>query len=155
MFRKILGKKKDKNNAEYSEFVQKISRMDLTEKKIYVNNKISSMPITREGLIEVLKSLIEEDKKTKQRYIKIDDNDVKKKKGFDLVIYISTHSLITLPIVDLIQEFEEVYEDIIEKYDNDNKQTYANKIRKAVKNSVLTIEKIADIHNATDLLKIK
>jgi hypothetical protein len=102
-----------------------------------------------------MNSLIKEDKKTKKRYIKIDDSDSKKKKGFDLVIAISTHKFITIPIVDLIQDFIEVYKDVIEKYDTDNKQTYEHKLRKSVINAATTIETIADIHNATDLLKLK
>lgn len=150
MFKKILGKK-DKNSVN-SELAQKIDVMDLTEKKSYLNNKISNMPVTREGVIEVVKSLIKEDPKTKKRYIKIDDHDSKKKKGFDLIISISTHKFITLPVVDLLREFEDVYKDVIEKFDKDNKQTYADKIKKAIKNSIVTIETIASIHNTTDIL---
>ncbi|MBN2781721.1 MAG: hypothetical protein JXQ66_00605 [Campylobacterales bacterium] len=152
MFKKILGKNDKSKNKEHDELVQKIEKMDLTEKKSYINNKISALPVSREGVIEVLKSLIKEDPKTKQRYIKMDDNDTKKKKGFDLVIAISTHKFVTLPVVDLIQEFEEVYRDIIEKYDTDNKQTYSDKIKKAIKNSIITIETIASIHNTSHIL---
>jgi len=155
MFNKILGRKEGaKEDKEHSELVQRISKMDLTEMKSYVNNRISSMPVSRDGLVEILKLLLKEDKKTKTRYLKIDDNDAKIKKGFDLVIAISTHSMITFPVIKLLQEFEEVYKDIIDKFDTDNKQTYKSKLKKAVENSVTTIGMIADIHNASDILKI-
>jgi len=157
MFKKILGRKStgsvdDKN---HSELVQKIAKMDLTEKKAYVNNKNSSMPATRDGVAEVLNSLIRLDKKTNQRYLKMDDHDGKIKKGFDLAILISTHNLITFPVIKTLQEFEEVYKNLIDKFDTDNKQTYKGKIKKAIQNAVLTIGVIADIHNSSDLLKLK
>jgi hypothetical protein len=157
MFKKILGRSDaDKaSDKEYSELAQKIAKMDLTEKKAYINNKISNMPVTRDGLAEVLNSLIKLDKKTNTRYLKMDDNDAKIKKGFDIAIVISTHSLITFPVIKMLQEFEEVYKDIIEKFDTDNKQTYKSKLKKAVQNAVLTIGAIADIHNSSDLLKLK
>jgi len=157
MFKRILGRKSagSTDDKNYSELVQKIEKMDLTEKKAYVNNRISSMPITRDGLAEVLNSLIKLDKKTNQRYLKIDDHDGKIKKGFDLAITISTHNLITFPVIKALQEFENVYKDIIEKFDNDNKQTYKGKLKKATQNAVVTIGVIADIHNASDLLQMK
>ncbi len=157
MFKKILGRKSSgkEDDKNHSDLVQKIAKMDLTEKKAYVNNKISNMPITRDGLAEVLNSLIKLDKKTNQRYLKIDDNDAKIKKGFDLAIRISTHNLITFPVIKALQEFESVYKNIIEKFDTDNKQTYKSKINKAIQNAVLTIGVIADINNASDILKMK
>ncbi|MEA1955467.1 MAG: hypothetical protein U9N02_03125 [Campylobacterota bacterium] len=157
MFKKILGRKKSGNEDDknHSELVQQISKMDLTEKKSYINNRISSMPVCRDGLVEVLNSLVKLNKKTNTRYLKIDDNDIKIKKGFDLAIAISTHNLITFPIVKSLQEFEEVYQEIIEKFDTNNKQTYKGKLKKAVANAVLTIGVIADIHNSSDLLRMK
>ena len=157
MFKKILGRKStgSEDNKNHSDLVQKIAKMDLTEKKSYINNRISSMPATRDGVAEVLNSLIKLDKKTNQRYLKMDDHDGKIKKGFDLVIAISTHSLITFPVIKSLQEFEEVYKELIEKFDTDNKQTYKSKIKKAIQNAVLTIGIIADIHNASDILKMK
>ena len=157
MFKKILGRKKGnaKEDSNYSELVQQISKMDLTEKKSYVNNRISSMPICRDGLAEVLESLIRLDKKTNTRYLKIDDDDTKIKKGFDLAIAISTNNLITFPVIKTLQEFVDVYSEIIKKFDIDNKQTYEGKLKKAVENAILTIGAIADIHNSSDLLKIK
>lgn len=157
MFNKILGRTKDNssNNKEHSELVQRISKMDLTEMKSYVNNRISSMPTSRDGLVEILKLLLKVDKKTNTRYLKIDDHDAKIKKGFDLVIAISTHSLITFPVIKLLQDFIEAHKDIIEKFDRDNKQTYQSKLKKAVENAILTIGMIADINNASDVLKAK
>ncbi len=157
MFNKILGRTKndDSGNKEHSELMQKISKMDLTEMKSYVSNRISSMPVSREGLVVVLEYLLKVDKKTNTRYLKIDDNDAKIKKGFDLVIAISTHSLITFPVIKLLQDFIEAHKDIIEKFDRDNKQTYQSKLKKAVENAILTIGMIADINNASDVLKAK
>jgi hypothetical protein len=155
MFKSILGKIKEKDKETHNELAQKIMKMDLSEKKNYVNDRIESLPVSREGLIEVMNSLIKEDSKTKKRYIKMDDSDAKKKKGFDLVITISTHKYMTLPIIDLIQDFSEAYRDIIEKYDTDNKQTYEHKLKKAVSSAVNTVNTIAEIHNTNDLLKLK
>ncbi|MEO1953676.1 MAG: hypothetical protein ABGW74_03125 [Campylobacterales bacterium] len=157
MFNKILGRTKndDSGNKEHSELMQKISKMDLTEMKSYVNNRISSMPVSREGLVVVLEHLLKVDKKTNTRYLKIDDNDAKIKKGFDLAIAISTHSLITFPVIKLLQDFIEAHKDIIEKFDRNNKQTYRSKLKKAVENAIITIGMIADINNASDVLKAK
>ena len=157
MFNKILGRKKgsSEDDKEHSELVQRISKMDLTEMKSYLNNRISTMPVCRDGLVAILNLLLKVDKKTNTRYLKIDDNDAKIKKGFDLAIKISTHNLITFPVIKALQEFESVYKNIIEKFDTDNKQTYKSKINKAIQNAVLTIGVIADIHNASDILKMK
>ena len=157
MFNKILGRKKgsSEDDKEHSELVQRISKMDLTEMKSYLNNRISTMPVCRDGLVAILNLLLKVNKKTNTRYLKIDDNDAKIKKGFDIAIAISTHNMITFPVVKLLQDFEEAYKDIIEKFDTDNKQTYKGKLKKAVENAVLTIGLIADIHNTSDILKMK
>jgi len=159
MFKKILGRSdtnsNDSGDKNYSELVQKIAKMDLTEKKAYINNRISSMPATRDGVAEVLNSLIKLDKNTNTRYLKMDDQDGKKKKGFDLAIAISTHSLITFPVIKMLQEFEIVYKEMIEKFDIDNKQTYQGKLSKAIENAIVTIGMIADINNSSDLLQLK
>lgn len=156
MFKKILGRKKDTDNGnkEHSKLVEKISIMNLTEMKSYVNNRNSNMPICRDGLLEVLNSLIKLDKKTNTRYLKKDDNDAKIKKCFDLAITISTHHMITFPVIKSLDDFGDVYKEIIKKFDTDNKQTYQGKLKKATENAVLTIGAIADIHNTSDILKM-
>ena len=151
MFNNILGK--SKTDKELSDLVLMIKKMNLTEKRDYIKNKLTNSPVSRDGIVEVLKELISKDEKTSKRYIEIDDMDVKKKKAFDLVIMISTHNMLTVPAVDLIRKFAEVYSDIIEKFDKDNKQIYTTKLKEAIKNAVLTMSVKSDLENKRQVLK--
>ncbi len=136
MFKSFFCKKdkKSSQNNQNNELKQKILKMNLTEKKAYVENKISSMPMSQDGVVTILNSLINQDSNTKQRYLKSDDNDTKVKKALDLIISISTYSEITQELIKLIEKFEKTYENIIEKFDIDNNLTYSFKIRTIIQN---------------------
>ena len=73
---------------------------------------------------------------SEKRYIQIDDMDSKIKKGFDLIITISSSKKISVEAVELIQEFIAVYQEIIEKFDRQNKQIYASKLNDALNSAI-------------------
>jgi len=154
MFKNILGKKKlsSTESKEVVELREKISKMNLTEMKSYVNNRISDLKVSSLGLVEVLNRLITEDEKTKKRYLQADDNDMKKKKAFDLVISIASNKQITLEVSDKIRVFIETYSDILKQYDHDNKQIYESRLKKALDTSLLNISKMSTIKMTSDFL---
>ena len=76
----------------------------------------------------------------------------KKKKSFDLVIVISEHKKITITTIEQIQEFIELYKDIIEKYDNDNKQIYASRLKDSIEKGLKTIELMAEVNKKEKVL---
>ena len=152
MFSKMLGKK-NKDDEEHVKFVAMLHKMNLTEKRDYIKNKLSNSPTTHQGIVEILKKMTSQDEKTSKRYIEIDDMDVKKKKAFDLIITISTHNMLSIECVDLIKKFVDMYEDIIIKFDKDNKQIYASRLNSAVKNAILTINAKSEIENKRQVLK--
>jgi hypothetical protein len=118
---------------------EQIFKMSLSQKIFYANNKLKDIPITREGLVEVLDSLIAEDKKTKQRYLKLYDDNEKKQKVFDLVLYLSNHTMLTPESVELLKTFPLVYESVIIMYDQQTKQKYALAFEKAINNFKINI----------------
>lgn len=148
MFKIFLNKKNNKE-IKSEELQKKISTMDLTSMRTFINNKEE---ITEEGLIEVLKRVIKKDDTTKKRYIEIDDMDVKIKKSFDLILSIASNKKITIKAIELIQEFITLYDDIIEKYDRDNKQIYKNKLKEALETAVLTMVEISNIKRKLEFL---
>nr|WP_321267264.1 hypothetical protein [uncultured Sulfurimonas sp.] len=132
MFSKILGKIKnssDEENEEQKNLVEKISKMNLTDMRIYVNNKIPNFQVCEDGLIEILNKLLEVDAKTSKRYIDISDNDSKIKKCFDLVLIILTNKKITITAIELVNQFIENSKEIIQKFDQENKQIYSSKFK--------------------------
>ena len=134
MFGKILGREKNRSNS--NELVHKISKMNLPEMRSYVNNKAFNLEISEEGLVEVLKKMTTLNEESEKRYIQIDDMDSKIKKGFDLIITISSSKKISVEAVELIQEFIAVYQEIIEKFDRQNKQIYASKLNDALNSAI-------------------
>ncbi|MEA1892571.1 MAG: hypothetical protein U9N33_07670 [Campylobacterota bacterium] len=135
MFSKLLGKTKDKESTQdkqHKELVAKIAVMNLTDMKTYINNRIPDCSVDEDGLREVMHKLLEVNKKTSKRYIEIDDMDSKKRKGFDLVLNILSHKNITVTAIEQINEFLEKNRDIIEKFDQDNKQIYDSKFKDAL-----------------------
>jgi len=126
MFSNIFEKKKSRD------LVDRISRMNLSDMRVYINNRIPDFPVEEEGLIEILHKLLEVDEKTSKRYIEIGDMDSKIKKGFDLVISILTNKKVSVTIIELVNDFFEKSKDIIEKYDKENKQIYFSKFKDAI-----------------------
>jgi len=153
MFGKILGKNKDnvsQSDKKHLEIVEKISKMNLTDMRAYINNKILNFEIDEDGLIEILKKLTT--KNGEKRYIEIDDMDSKKKKGFDLVISVASHTKITVVAVELIQEFITFYDDVIKKFDKDNKQIYESKLKDALQKAINNISEMAELKRKMDVL---
>jgi len=155
MFSKILGRKKEDIGSEdpqHRELVEKISTMNLTEMRSYINNKIKEFPLTEDGLTEVMNRLVNEDKKSKEFYIKSDDMDSKKKKAFDLVLSIAKNKKISLVAIEHIQKFVIVYKDIIDDYDQQNKEIYASRFVDAINFALASIAEKAALKNKMDLL---
>jgi hypothetical protein len=155
MFGNILGKKDSKNtkiDEENQDLIDKISKMNLTDMRLYVNNKMSGHESSEDGIIEVIKRLTTKNEETSKRYIEIDDMDSKIKKAFDLVILLSNHRKITVVAVELMQNFLELYDDVILKYDTENKQIYASKLKDAVKIAIENINKMSIIQKENSVL---
>jgi len=137
MLNKLLGKnKKDSND---SEITQKVSKMDLNDMRIYVNNKLTDFKICEDGLVEVMRRLNSQHGKPPKRFIEDDSMDTKIKKAFDLVILVASSKKITVAAVELIQEFIEIYAEMIKKFDSDNKQTYESKLKRSMDNAIVTV----------------
>lgn len=150
MFGSLLGKNKDNivvdDNADIA---LKISKMNLTEMRSYVNNKIDDFETTQAGLVEVMKKLTVTDEKT---YLKIDDMDSKKKKGFDLVLMIANSKQISVETVELLQEFTVVYKDLIAKYDTDYKEIYESRFTDALEQSINNVNKLSEFDRKREVL---
>ncbi len=155
MFGNILGKKKDNiETDENTEIALKISKMNLTEMRGYVNNRLNDFEITQEGLIEVMKKLTAPNEKTSKTYLQMDDMDSKKKKGFDLVIMISNSKYISAEAVELLQEFIAVYNDLILKYDMDYKEIYASRFSDALVQSIDNVNKYSELQRKSNVLGV-
>ena len=147
MFGKLLGKIKEesKTDTQHREIVNKISRMNLSDMRIYVNNRLKDYEITEDGLSEVMRKLISTHDTTSARFIEIDAMPAKIKKAFDLVITISKSNKLTVITTEFIQEFIVMYDDIIKKFDKDNKQIYSSKLDTALSNAATKITEITEI----------
>ena len=157
MFGKILGRSKKEESTEdreHNELVLKIAKMNLTDMKSYVNGRVADMSVTEDGLIELMKKLITIDETTSKRYIEIDDMDSKIKKGFELVLSIGAHKKITVVTVELIQEFMEIYSDIITKYDTTHKQIYSSRLKDTISNAASTINEMAEMRKKMGVLGV-
>ncbi len=155
MFGNILGRKKEditEEDAEHVALVEKISKMNLTEMRSYINGKIEDFKVSEDGLIELMNRLIIQDKKTKEYYIKSDDMDSKKKKAFDLVLLIAKNKKISLVAIEQIQKFVLLYKNIITLYDKENKDIYASRFVDAIKFALASIAEKAALKNKMDLL---
>ncbi len=153
MFGKILGKTKKETagDSSHSEIVNKISKMNLTDMRIYVNNRLTNFEITEDGLCEILRKLISKDD-NERRFIESDAMDSKIKKAFDLVIVIASSRKITVVATELIQEFIKLYEDLIVKFDTDNKQIYASKLNDALEKAISSVSEVAEFKRKMKVL---
>jgi hypothetical protein len=153
MFSKILGtKKENKKKGEDSILVERISKMTLSEMKLYVNDRMKELRVSEEGLQEVMLKLTKEDSKNGCYYIKADDMAVKKKKAFDLVILIAKSKKITVVSIELIQKFVEQQRDIIEAYDKEFKEIYTSRFKDAITSALATIETLSQLQTKMNTL---
>ena len=153
MFGNILGKKKDNTKVnENADIALKVSKMNLTEMRAYINNKLGNFEITQAGLIEVMKRLTAVDANSSKTYIQMDDMDSKKKKAFDLVIMIANSKYISAEAVELLQKFTAVYSDLIAKYDTDYKEIYISRLTDALEQSISNVNKLSELARKTEVL---
>jgi len=152
MFSKILGKKDTVKTQENQDIINKIATMNLTDMKTYINNKMVGLESNEEGIIEVMKRLTTKHEKTSKRYIEIDDMDSKIKKAFDLVILLSNHERLTVTAVELIHAFIALYKDVIAKFDKDNKEIYASKLKTALSQAISNIDKASALQRRNSVL---
>lgn len=151
MFSKILGKSKSEAVEDNSAIIEKVSKMNLSDMRVYVNNKLKDFEICEDGLTQVMRRLISEDANEK-RFIQNDAMDSKIKKAFDLVIIIAANKRMTMATSELIGEFIVLYSDIIKKFDTDNKQIYESKLKDALTNSIATIQTMTELNNKMKVL---
>jgi hypothetical protein len=141
MFSKILGNiKGSKEDSKNEKLLEKIEKMDLADMRLYVNSKFSEYKVSGLGLSEIVKKLTSKKENTEHYYLKDDDQDSKKKKVFDLIVLILTNKKVDIYTLEMVQKFLETYEEIIKKYDKENKQIYEKRIKEL-------ISKAADIIN--------
>jgi len=155
MFGKLLGKKEKKlseNDALHEEIKSRVSKMNLTEMKAYLNNNIKDFFVCSYGINEVLKKLTSPDAQSKKYYLNSDDMDSKKKKAFDLVIASMKNSTITVETLELVKKFIEVYADMIAEYDREYKEIYTSRFNDAVDMGVKTLEHLLHMKNKTNIL---
>ncbi len=152
MLSKILGNVKDTSTNENKELVDRISKMNLTDMRFYINNKIPDFFVDEDGLSEVLHRLLKVDKKTSKRYIDVDDIDSKIKKGFDLVLNILINKKITINTIELANEFLQSYKNIIEKYDKENKQIYYTKFKRSIALAIKNMNAKVDLEVKIDVI---
>ena len=59
MFSKILGKVKQ--SRDYAELVHRVSKMNLTQMREFIHNKVPDLEIDEYGITEVMRRLVDED----------------------------------------------------------------------------------------------
>lgn len=139
-------------NQEHRDLVEKISKMNLTDMRAYINNRVPDLQVNEDGLIVILNKLLEVDEKTSKRYIEIDDMDSKIKNGFDLVLSILTNKKVTVSSIELVNEFLEKSRDIIQKYDTENKQIYCSKFKDSISLAVRNMNAKSEFKNKLNVI---
>ena len=148
MLRKIFGKKNSQQEESFDpELVEKISKMNLTDMRLYVKSE----EVDIDGLFLILKRLIDPNEKG-EYYIKKDDMDSKKKTAFDLVLLIAQSKKISAKTLQAINRFVEVYSSIIKTYDNDHNEIYVERFKKGIESAVIDLQTLSHIHKKLDVL---
>lgn len=132
----ILGSRSKKNKK----LEEKISKMDLRYMRLYVNGRLSEFKVDEFGLNEIIKKLTNPNAETSKHFIEADDMDSKKKKALDLIILILANKQTSIAVIENVHLFLEVYEEIISKYDKDNKQIYEKRIKDLINLAIKRIE---------------
>lgn len=152
MFNDILNKKKQQQDEQCNEIKAKISNMNLSEMRIYVNDNLKTYGISECGLREIMSKLISKDSSSK-RFIESDAMDSKIKKAFELVILISESKKMTVATTKLLEEFINLYNDLILKFDLDNKQIYESRLKKCLINAIDHVTKMAAYKSKREVLE--
>jgi hypothetical protein len=116
-----------------------------------VIHPIPNFPVGEDGLIEILNKLLEVNEKTSKRYIEIDDDDSKIKKGFDLIISILTNKKVTVTSIELVAKFLDNSKDIVQKYDKENKQIYFTKFRDSIAKAIDNMNAKGTVNNSVSI----
>lgn len=153
MFDKILGKSKLESQEDQSKriIIDKISNMNLSDMRVYVNDRLQGFEICEDGLSEVVRKLVTRDSNGK-RLVESDAMDSKIKKAFDLIIMIAGSKKMTIVTSELIGEFIVLYADIIKKFDRDHKQIYNSKLKDCLVSAIATIETKTQINHKMKIL---
>ncbi len=154
MFGNILGKIKGEDNEDkaHKELVEKISKMNLTDMKAYINNRMPGLGIDETGLSEIMSKLIKLDEKTSKRYIDANDMDSKIKKGFELVLSILVNKKITVLAIEQVDEFIKIYKEVIDTYDKKHKQIYGSRFKEALGKAVDGINLRAELNRKSKVI---
>jgi hypothetical protein len=155
MFNNLFGKKSEVNDESKvnAHITEKIVHMNLTDMRAYLNNRITGFDVCEFGLSEVMRKLTLEDTESEQRYLHIDDMDTKIKKAFDLVLMIAVNKKISVTTVEYIQQFIEVYKEIIHSFDTRNKQIYGSTLNDALKMAITGVNSIEELKNKMKILE--
>ena len=153
MFGKFLNSLKGSQNTNNDKLRDKISKMDLVEMRIYVNNKLDDFEVDEFGLHELVKKLINANGQSSKYFLQENDLDSKKKKAFELLLLILQHKKTSIAVLESVQEFLDIYDELIKKYDKDNKDIYENKIKKLMSLAVDRINMEANIINVMEMSK--
>jgi len=152
MFTDILSKKKQQQDEQCSEIKEKIYKMNLSEMRLYVNDNLKSHAVSECGLREIMSRLISKNEAS-QRFIESDAMDSKIKKAFELVLLIGSSKKMSVATTKLIEEFIKLYNDLIIKFDRDNKQIYESKLKKCLITAVGNVTKMAAYKSKREILE--
>ncbi|WP_321779578.1 hypothetical protein [Sulfurimonas sp.] len=154
MFGSILGKIKGVSGEDkvHKELVQKIAKMNLTDMKAYISDRMPDMSVDEDGISEIMTRLLKEDEKTSKRYINADDMDSKIKKGFDLVLTLLTNKKLTVLAIEQVDEFIKTYKEIIDSYDKKHKQIYGSRFKDALGKAVDLISLRAELNRKSKVI---
>lgn len=155
MFGNLLKKKEtahEKMDVSLQELIQKIDKMNLTEMRSFVHNKTKDLEVSTDGLNLVLERLTKQNTTSNKSYINSDDMASKKKKAFDLVLTIMKSKKINIQSIELMQIFLNVYEDIINDYDQEHKDIYMSRFNDAINNSVAMVDVMSNMTNKLNVL---
>lgn len=152
MLNKLFGKKEDVDlENKHSELAEHISKMGMAELRSLLLGQIERFKVDENTIIEILKRLTHEEHE--KRFIEKDDNDIKLRKAFELVITAANSKKMSVEAVELIQKFITMYKDIIEDYDTRNQQIYMHKLTKAIELSIAMVEQISGFINKMAVIK--
>ncbi|MDH4944873.1 hypothetical protein [Sulfurimonas sp. C5] len=154
MMKNIFGSIKNvfhKKGSIDPKMIDKISKMNLSDMRLYVKNGMKDFELSAIGLNEVLKKLVTPLNEKGELYLKADDTDSKKKKAFELVLLAAGSIKISVTAIELMQQFVETYRDIINDYDDEQKDIYHSRLIKAIETAIENVYKINSIEKTLDL----
>ena len=153
MFSKLLNNILGSQGKKNKKLEYKIANMDLPNMRLYVNGKLDAFKVDAFGLNEIVKKLTHENKETSKHFMQDDDMDSKKKKVLDLIVLILANKKTSITVIESIHLFLDVYEELIKKYDTDNKQIYEKRIKDLINLAIKRIEIETNIITIMEMAK--